>query len=471
MAATESKPDEVQTSGDDASPEPATATANPLGAQFASYVNDFAKNFKPSAVAASSANGTDGFSIDFGNDHNDHDHLHPVATDLDAQATMTETPKEWQTKVERDEIAALIRANPDLLPDFNFKADGSATYTVGPGMTWSRLAIRALRFQAGPGKEGNFTATERNTAAGLIAAFNPGISPDQLRIGQVIKIPPEFITRATPSPMREVAFNGDGSVKVNSQNASPEFTQHIAELYSKLPPEMRNLLQYQTRVVVAGDIRDYDPSAFTLRPAAHPPGMTFANVYGIHIPTDNGARSDVLIPEWYRGPDGKVMRNQFYKYAFNHEIGHALDRALAPGSFSKTDQFINAYQADFNRMTPEQRAKHPYFTDGYVVRPPGSFVDYMSQARRAELFAELNAEILDTSLKGNPEERKDFINSFRTTFEHMVKIQAARNMITDDQYMKMVDNGFMTPRLIAELQIIHRRSDLANAMRLRAGIK
>ncbi len=471
MATTEQN-DPIEAQPVEDNPSPVEPVGNSLSDQFASYVTDFAKNFKPTVVATSVGDGNDGFSIDFGHNHDGHDHagdVHP--TGLDAQATMTDTPKEWQTRIENDEIAALIRANPDMLPDFNFKADGSATYTVAPGMTWSRLAIRALRFQAGPGKEGNFTSAERNDAANRIASFNPGIPADQLRIGQVIKIPPEFINRLGPSPRVEVAFKSDSSVKVESANASAEFTQHIAALYSKLPPAMRNLLQYQTRIVVAGDIRDYDPSLFTARPAAHPPNMTFANVYGIDIPTDNGSRSEVLIPEWYRAPDGKVMRNQFYKYAFNHEIGHALDRALAPGGFSKTDQFINAYQADFNRMTPEQRAKYPYFTDGYVVRNPGSFIDYMSQARRAELFAELNAEILNTSLKDNAEDRKDFINSFRTTFEHMVKVQAGRNMISDEQYMQLADNGFLTPRLIAELQIIHRRSDLADSMRVRAGIK
>lgn len=472
MAATEPPNDPVEAQPVKDQPSPVEPVDNSLSNQFASYVLDFGRNLNLRTAASSTADSTQSGFLNFDDDYTGHDHTgHVHPTGLDAQATMTDTPKEWQTRIERDEIAALIRANPDMLPDFNFKADGSATYTVAPGMTWSRLAIRALRFQAGPGKEGNFTPAERNEAANLIASFNPGIPTDQLRIGQVIKIPPEFINRLGPSPRVEVAFNGDRSVKVESANASAEFTQHIAELYSKLPPAMRNLLQYQTRIVVAGDIRDYDPSLFTARPAAHPPNMTFANVYGIHIPTDNGSRSEVLIPEWYRGPDGKVMRNQFYKYAFNHEIGHALDRALAPGGFSKTDQFINAYQADFNRMTPEQRAKYPYFTDGYVVRNPGSFIDFMSQARRAELFAELNAEILNTSLKDNAEDRKEFINSFRTTFEHMVKIQAGRNMISDEQYMQLADNGFLTPRLIAELQIIHRRSDLSDQLRRRAGIR
>ncbi|MCW5824580.1 MAG: LysM peptidoglycan-binding domain-containing protein [Cyanobacteria bacterium TGS_CYA1] len=467
MAATQQdNQGDVQAQKDQADPDVTVAEPNPFAAQYADYVSDFGKNSKTLTTSSATYDSNDGFSIDFGHDHSGH----APATGMDAQATMTDTPKERQTRVEHDEIAALLRANPDMLPDFTFKANGSAEYTVQPGMTWSRLAIRALRFQAGPGQEGTFTKDQRDAAQKAIADYN-GVTTDSLRIGQVIKIPPEFIMRAAPSRTKEVAFNGDSSVKVQSANATPEFTQHIAELYSKLPPAMRNLLQGQTRVIVAGDIRDYDPTMFTQRPLAHPPGMTFANVYGIHITRDGSAQSDVLIPEWYRAPDGKVVRNEYYKYAFNHEIGHALDRALAPGGFSNTEQFINAYQADFNRMTPEQRARWPYFTDGYVPGPPGSFTNYMNQARQKELFAELNAEILNTSLRDDPTEKKAFIDSFRTTFEHMVKIQAARNMITEDQYMKMIDNGFITPRLIAELQIIHRRGDLADAMRFRAGIK
>lgn len=460
----QTKPNEVEPQGDTTSSQP---VENPFLAQLGQIISQYERTrTRPEAITTASASAPDGFSIDFG-----HDHDHTTRPGTDAQATMTQTPKDWQTRIERDEIAQLIRANPDMLPDFTFKPDGSAIYTVQPGMTWSRLAIRALRYQAGPGREGSFTPAEREAAQLAILAYNPNANLDSLRIGQVLKIPPEFTMRAGPSPLREVAFRGDNTVKVLSANASPEFTQHIAELYSKLPPAMRDLLQGQTRIVVAGDLRDYDPVLFTQRPAAHPPHMTFANVYGIHISKPDSLQSDVLIPEWYRGPDGKVVRNQYYKYAFNHEVGHALDRVLAPGGFSTSAQFTNAYQADFNRMTPEQRARWPYFTEGYVPGPPGSFTGYMNQARQGELFAELNAEILDTSLQDNPEQRKAFIESFRTTFEHMVKIQAARNMITHDQYIKMVDNGFMTPRLIAELQIIHRNGPLADEMRFRAGIK
>lgn len=463
MSAEQPAPKEVQPTGDDPGLNQTEPQYNPFSLQLASAAKDYLNPSSP-RLASMTATGPDGFAIVNATQAAE------GKTNLEPWAPIVQKTDRIRDQNAIDEIAALIKKNPDLLPDFTFNADGSATYKVQEGMTWSRLAIRALRFQAGPGREENFTPAQREAAQKAILDYN-GLTGDSLRIGQVLKIPPEFIARSTPSQLREVAFKGDKNVIVQSANASADFTQNIAELYSKLPPAMRNLLQGQTRIVVAGDIRDYDPAMFTERPLAHPPNMTFANVYGIHIARPDSLRSDVLIPEWYRNPEGKVERNQYYKYAFNHEIGHALDRALAPGNFSKTEQFITAYQADFNRMTPEQRKQYPYFTEGYDPTASRSLIGYMNQARPAELFAELNAEILNTSLLNNLPERQQFINSFRSSFEHMVKIQAGRNMISDNQFLTMAQNGFMTPRLIAELQIITGKKAIADQMRVAAGIK
>ncbi len=377
-------------------------------------------------------------------------------------------PRDINTRPEEDLIARLIRANPDMMPDFVFHRDGRVTYQVQSGMSWDRLAIRALRVQSGPSRTANFTRAEKDAAIAAILAEpeNSHLRPDGLNIGQNIKIPDSFISRSGPTPRREVTLDRDRSVRIETAGASSEFNQQVAELLSQLPPETRRLLQNSTRILTVGDIRDFDPTMFNLRPTAHPPNVTFSHVFGL-FSAEAGQPGVVVIPEWFRQSDGKMAKNPFYRYSFGHEVGHAIDRALAPpDGYSRTDEFSQIFRMDYHAMTADQRRRHPYFTLGYTptARPPTE----MNYLRHGEVFAELNAEILNTSLRNTPEARQTFVNDFRRTFDHMVRDQFRRGFIGVPQLEAMADNKFLTAQLIENLNL---NSGLAARLRARAGIR
>lgn len=362
----------------------------------------------------------------------------------------TDPRKIFETQKFQDAIANFIRANPDKLPQFTFEKDGSVTYKVPPDVSLDRIAIRALRFQHGPGFR-DFTPAERLQARNLLLEANPGITADKIQAGQILKIPDAFTKRAEATTPQEVKYPGPPEVTFEVAGASPEFQERVGKFLSTLPDALREKMLTSSRIRVVGDMRDQDPNMFYQKPDGHPVGVTWGHVLGAHVSAGADGKSTVIIPEWVIGKGNILTRNESFEYSAGHEIGHALDAAL--GNLSKSPEFSRTYGLDYNRMTADRRAVNIYFTQGYKPGNP----DVMSYLRHGEAFAEINSEILNASWRKSIEDRRAFINDFRKTFELQVSELLKKGLIGQPQLETMAQNGFLTERQITQLGTIHKK--------------
>lgn len=139
-------------------------------------------------------------------------------------------------------------------------------------------------------------------------------------------------------------------LKINMQQASPEFQQKAYNEIEKMPAKDRQLLADKgIHYDVVNKMYDLDPKFATQQPRGWKAGSTYNDADGMYMPD---RKSIVVAENTNRGPsqrtDGVV----------HHETGHAVDDAM--GEWSHSDEFKKAYDADVAKMSPSEKIQQHY---------------------------------------------------------------------------------------------------------------
>lgn len=171
----------------------------------------------------------------------------------------------------------------------------------------------------------------------------------------------------------------NGSVPDVIIPASTQFVTTVNDTYSKMSPEVRDLLTKDGTVVTpTRRITDALPELKGQKPRGWPPGLTWDAVDGAYSPS----RNLVVVAEETRDTSNKWVKSNRTEDVTRHEVGHAADFAI--GKLSDSKDYTQAYEDDIKAMPASLTGTLKYFlqsgdggkqeacAEGIAVREGGS---------------------------------------------------------------------------------------------------
>lgn len=182
-------------------------------------------------------------------------------------------------------------------------------------------------------------------------------------------------------------------IEVQNKGASPEFANLVQTHVDSLQPGVRKLMEEKGIKVVVGDtVTGVFTDLKGEKPRGWPPGSTWDNADGLFSHEEN----TVLVTE-HRVDGSKTVHNDRAEGVAKHEIGHAVDTAM--GSFSQSEEFNKAYDADVSKIPEADRKKYEYLLQAGTAGKSETF---------AEVFGALNGS------SANPQQTADTLARFPT---------------------------------------------------------
>ncbi len=161
--------------------------------------------------------------------------------------------------------------------------------------------------------------------------------------------------------------------------ASTQFVTTVNDTYSKMSPEVRDLLTKDGTVVTpTRRITDALPELKGQKPRGWPPGLTWDAVDGAYSPS----RNLVVVAEETRDTSNKWVKSNRTEDVTRHEVGHAADFAI--GKLSDSKDYTQAYEDDIKAMPASLTGTLKYFlqsgdggkqeacAEGIAIREGGS---------------------------------------------------------------------------------------------------
>lgn len=161
--------------------------------------------------------------------------------------------------------------------------------------------------------------------------------------------------------------------------ASTQFVTTVNDTYSKMSPEVRDLLTKDGTVVTpTRRITDALPELKGQKPRGWPPGLTWDAVDGAYSPS----RNLVVVAEETKDTSNKWVKSNRTEDVTRHEVGHAADFAI--GKLSDSKVYTQAYEDDTKAMPAALTGTLKYFlqsgdggkqeacAEGIAVREGGS---------------------------------------------------------------------------------------------------
>ncbi len=161
--------------------------------------------------------------------------------------------------------------------------------------------------------------------------------------------------------------------------ASTQFVTTVNDTYSKMSPEVRDLLTKDGTVVTpTRRITDALPELKGQKPRGWPSGLTWDAVDGAYSPS----RNLVVVAEETRDTSNKWVKSNRTEDVTRHEVGHAADFAI--GKLSDSKDYTQAYEDDIKAMPASLTGTLKYFlqsgdggkqeacAEGIAVREGGS---------------------------------------------------------------------------------------------------
>lgn len=177
-------------------------------------------------------------------------------------------------------------------------------------------------------------------------------------------------TGVSPEPARFVSASSVGE----------EFQQQVQSAAESVPAEIwRRLQQSGWQFRTAEFVVDAVPALRGQSPRGWPEGMTWENTDAVHMP-----KSRLLVfAEKRRTTKGEVVFSSRVSGVVRHELGHAVDMALADHARFRSSErdFLAAYHRDIQELSAAQRADMDYYLQN-------------GAAGRQETFAEAFAILL-----------------------------------------------------------------------------
>ena len=143
----------------------------------------------------------------------------------------------------------------------------------------------------------------------------------------------------------------------------------VRQALDKIPVNVQEALKRDgIAILIVPDILSVKPEFATEKPRGYH-GGGYDNCGGLYYPTDK----KVFICERLSWNNGPLKENWDVISTMLHECGHALDHT---SNYSKSDEFVKAYEDDQKYLGSEQRKTFEYFLQE-------------NDAGRSEMFAEL----------------------------------------------------------------------------------
>lgn len=145
-------------------------------------------------------------------------------------------------------------------------------------------------------------------------------------------------------------------LRVDVKNASPEFRNKILTEIGNLPEQDRQRLKDANgKIAIVGTNADYFGAAANDTPRGWAAGSTWNNASGAY---DRENSTVVIAERKIDSLTGKFIENPNPLAVLKHEYGHAIDQSLE--TFHNSKEFIEAYNKDIAKLTPEQRKDFHY---------------------------------------------------------------------------------------------------------------
>ncbi|MDQ2084524.1 phage minor head protein [Xanthobacteraceae bacterium Astr-EGSB] len=188
-------------------------------------------------------------------------------------------------------------------------------------------------------------------------AYRPGALPPR-DDGGVPPTPP-------PAPPLSVQFSG---------SVSDDFRRRVSDAVAALPSQVTDKLR-SSGITIHAAARITDIIAEAGTPRGWPAGSTYANLDGLFQSRLQGDR--VIVAETYLSRTGRWQATDRTIGVINHEIGHALDRAV--GDASHGEAFGLAYHTDLISQAAGVAAVDRYFLQAGVAGRQETFAEIFAQ--------------------------------------------------------------------------------------------
>lgn len=159
---------------------------------------------------------------------------------------------------------------------------------------------------------------------------------------------------------------------LESQGASEAFTKEVGRIAQDIPKELKTLLHESAYKVVACDrVSNYlGPLDKLQRPSGYPEGSGWDNCGGVNT------KGDIVVAEEVN--NGQTWIKPSPLNVTKHEVGHAMDDILTQfpyTKFSKTPQFLQAYQKDKAELTGGREIGWDYYLQKGWRGPSEAFAE------------------------------------------------------------------------------------------------
>lgn len=336
-------------------------------------------------------------------------------------------------KFEKD-VSNLIR---ELNGPFQFQGDGKATLTVESGDTLSKIARFILR-QSDPttapadGKPDSrilsiINQIKQANGNSFPSMLLSGADSNKLQPGWKLNIPADLIARKQPTEARPM----QGEPGIFIAGASPGFAREVADIWkNEIPQALRDkLVSRGGRIVVTGDLRDYDPKMAFQQAPGYENGVILASLAGMYTGDFKpGGAGDLIINEkilnrqtgrfeHYRNRDNPEKNDS--RRTVLHETMHGLDQVL--GNFSESKQMLEKFSVDFALLKDfPQKSEFPY--SSYLSGVNWDTMKIENNASISELFADLSCAALGLpSPLQTPEQLGRFKNTYALVMDTLVQ--------------------------------------------------
>lgn len=171
--------------------------------------------------------------------------------------------------------------------------------------------------------------------------------------------PAEKVDPNSGKPRRPV--DGYPALQV-AGDVTPEFIEKVKASYDALPEKVKEIIrQKDIKLLVVGDLGDFEPSLLTQRPRGWSEGLMWAHSDGLA----RSEQSIAVVAERSLSEDGDVIFTSDSRLAYlvDHETGHVIDYVTS--QFSHSEAFRQAYEADANKLTQAEKREFAYILQGF----------------------------------------------------------------------------------------------------------
>lgn len=332
------------------------------------------------------------------------------------------------------DVTNLVR---ELRGPFQFKSDGSATLSIESGDTLSKAARLILR-QSDPtnapadGKPDSrilsiINRLKQENSVTYPSFLLSGADGNKLQVGWNLKIPADLIERKKPTEVRPLP----GEPGIHTAGASPGFAKEVADIWrNEIPQALQDkIIGKGGRIVVTGDLRDYDPKMAFQQAPGYGDGFVLSSLAGMYTGDFKPGRAgDLIINEKILNPT--TGRFEHYRSRDNpdkndsrrtvlHETMHALDQSL--GNFSESNQMLEKFSTDFAALKDfPQKGEFPF--SAYLQGVNWNTMKVDDTRGVSELFADLSCAALGLpSPLQNPEQLARFKNTYSLVMDTLVQ--------------------------------------------------